>query len=137
MNQGNLYEKTRLGDRVREMLVLALFVIAIAALSTVVMNLIVYPITLFAVNNTGTFNFIMTDILAIVIITAVLLLLFRRVYTLRKNGLSVKEIARLMVSRPFYYVTTGLIFIVITAGVIVSVYAILNNNYYFLYMITR
>ncbi len=137
MNHGNLYERGRLRDRAREMLVLALFIIAIAALSTLVMNLIVYPVTLFAINETKLFNFIMTDILALLVIIVVIFLIFRRIYNLRKNGLSIKEISRYMLTRPFYYLSAGVIFLIITSGVVLTVYAILSNNYYFLYMLTR
>ena len=137
MNNEILYEKRRLRDRFRDISTLAAFTLAVALISVIIMNLLVFPVTLFAVNHTGTFNFIVRDLSLFAIIGLLLFLIGIRIYRLRKEGLPAREIARYLVKKPFYYIAIFFFFIVTSVVLTLILYWLLGTNYYILYRLTN
>jgi len=62
MGNNNRMEKTRILDRINDLKVLFFFVIAAAVVSLGIMDLIIIPITLFAVQHKELFTFIVRDV---------------------------------------------------------------------------
>lgn len=137
MNNGILYEKRRLRDRFKEISTLAAFTLAVAIISLVIMNLLIYPVTVFAVNHTGAFNFIVKDLSIFAIIALLLFFVGLRIYRLRKEGLPASEIARYLVKKPFYYIAIFFFFILTSSVLGFLLYLLLSNNYYLLYRLTN
>ena len=137
MNNENLFEKRRLRDRFREIATLAGFTLAVAVISIVIMNLLIFPVTVFAVNHTGAFNFIVKDLSIFLIIALLAFLVGIRIYRLRKEGLPAADIARYLLRKPFYYIAIFFFFIVTSSALIFILYLLLSNNYYLLYKLTN
>ncbi|MBN2158293.1 MAG: hypothetical protein JW807_02780 [Spirochaetes bacterium] len=133
MNNENLYEKRRLRDRFRDIVTLALFTLAVAVISAVIMNLLIYPVTVFAVRNRPAFNFIVTDLSIVALAALLATMLALKVHRLRKEGLVAKEIALYLVRRPFYYLSIFFFFLVATSALLFLLYVLLSSNYYLLY----
>lgn len=133
MYNGNLYEKRRLRDRFRDIFTLAAFTLAVAVISVVVMNLLIYPLTVFAVNHKSAFNFIVKDLSIFIIVALFIFFICLKIFNLRKDGLSTKEIIRYLIRKPVYYFSIFLFFIVTSSVLLFLLYILLSNNYYLLY----
>ncbi len=123
-------------DRIRETITLCSFILAIAVLSTVLMDLLIYPLSKFAVSHTAAFNYIMKDLFWIVIISIFALLLARRIYILRKDGFSAAEILRRIGVKPLTVIAACMLVIACAGIIITLLYVLLYYNYYFLYKLT-
>ncbi len=137
MNNEILYEKRRLRDRFKEISTLAAFTLAVAVISLVIMNLLIYPVTIFAIKYTGAFNFIVKDVLAFAIIAMLLFLIGLRIYRLRKEGLPASQIARYLLKKPFYYIAIFFFFFLTSSVLVFLLYLLMSNNYYLLYRLTN
>ena len=137
MNSEHPYEKTRLRDRSRELLTLALFTVAIALISTVVMNLLVYPVSLFAIHRKEAFNIIIVNVSLYGLIGLLLFLLGRKVYRLRKDGLPPARILVYLLRRPAYYLGLFMVFLASSAVIAAFLYFLLSFNYYYLFKLTN
>ena len=136
MYNGNPFEKTRLRDRFKDISTLAAFTLAVALISLVIMNILIYPLTIFAVKKKELFNYIITDLSLFAILIALIAMLSLKVYRLKKDGLDIKSILAYLVRRPFYYLSLFFFFALISSGIIFFLYVILSYNYYLLYKIS-
>jgi hypothetical protein len=137
MYNGNLYEKMKLRDRFKEISTLAIFTLAVAVISVVMMNLLIYPITIFAVKNKNAFNFIVKDLSIFGIAAILMIFLGLKIHRLRKEGLAVRDIVIYLARKPLYYISIFFFFIVTSAVLIFLLYILLSNNYYLLYKLTN
>jgi len=135
MNGANPIEKTNLSARVRDIRILFIFILLAAVLSAVVMDILILPITLFAIHFKQAFNFFIRDVFWIGVIAVLIALFARRVYVLRKNGLKAGEIIKHAITRPLAAVS--LAFIVGFAAIVLvyCIYLLLHYNGYFIYRI--
>jgi len=131
-----MLEKSRLRDRFKGITTLAAFTIAIAVISIVVMNLITYPVTVFAVKHKNAFNYIFKYFLIIGLISFFTYLVLATVYRLKKGGLSSREIALYILRKPFYALSIVLFIIAASTAVIALLYILFSNNFYLIYKIT-
>ena len=136
MNNESMLEKSRLRDRFKGISTLAAFTIAIAVISIVVMNLLTYPVTVFAVKYKNAFNYIFKYFIIIGLITLFAYLVLATVYRLKKGGLSSREIALHILRKPFYALSIALFIIAASTAIIALLYILFSNNYYLLYKIT-
>jgi len=137
MYNGNLYEKRKLRDRFKEIFTLAVFTLAVAVISVVIMNLLIYPVTIFAVNHKNTFNFIVKDLSIFGLVALFIFFICLKIYHLKKNGLSARDIIKYLMRKPFYYVSIFFFFIITSSVLLFLLYVLLSNNYYLLYKITN
>lgn len=137
MYNGNLYENRKLRDRFNDLVTLAAFTLGVAVLSVIIMNLLIYPVTVFAVRNKETFNFIVRDLSLFGLLALVLLSVGLKVRRLKKEGLPEEEIARYMVRKPFHYLSIFFFFLFISSVLLLLLYLLFSNNYYLLYKITN
>jgi len=137
MNRSDLYERSRTGDRIRDLATLAIFTILAAVVSLVIMDVVIYPLTLFAVKNTEAYTFIFTDILIFVVLAVLLLLMIRKIRILKREGRSAGEIAAYLCVHPLQNVLVALFLIAVSVIIILFLYIILNQNNYMLYKLAN
>ncbi|MBN2077921.1 MAG: hypothetical protein JW838_03090 [Spirochaetes bacterium] len=131
------YEKSRLRDRTREIVTLALFTVAVALISTVVMNILVYPVTLFAIHRKEIFNVIIIHLSLYGVIGLLAFLLVKKIYRLRRDGLAAAKISSYLLRRPAYYLGIFLVFLAVSSVIIAFLYLLFSYNYYYLFKLTN
>ncbi|HON78096.1 MAG TPA: hypothetical protein PK544_06365 [Spirochaetota bacterium] len=137
MGNNNRMEKTRIWDRVNDLKVLFFFVIAAAVVSLFIMDLVIIPLSLFAVKHTDLFTFIVRDVTWIAIAATFIIMLIRRIYILRKDELSAKEILSHLVSKPVTVIALFLLIIILSLILIYLIYLLLHYNSYFIYKLVN
>lgn len=137
MDTRHPYEKSRLRDRSREILTLALFTLAIALISTIVMNILVYPVTLFAIHRKEVFNVIITHLSLYGVIGVLLFMLAKKIFRLRRDGLSASKILSYLVRRPAHHLGIFMVFLAVSAVIIAFLYVLFSYNYYYLFKLTN
>jgi hypothetical protein len=137
MDTPHPYEKSRLRDRTREIITLALFTIAVALISTLVMNILVYPVTLFAIHRKELFNVIITHLSFYGVVVFLAFLLVRNIIRLRRDGLSSSKILSYLIRRPAFYLGIVMVFLAVSAVIIAFLYVLFSYNYYYLYKLTN
>ncbi|HQP47953.1 MAG TPA: hypothetical protein PKX12_04425 [Spirochaetota bacterium] len=137
MGNNNRMEKTRILDRINDLKVLFFFVIAAAVVSLGIMDLIIIPISLFAVQHKELFTFIVRDVTWVAIAATFLIMLVRRVYVLRKDELSAKEILSHLISKPVTVISLFLLIIFLSLLLIYLIYLLLHYNSYFIYKLVN
>jgi len=128
MYKNSLYEKRSIPDRVKELAVLALFTVLIALVSLIVMDIIIYPLSYFAVTRKDAFNFIIKDVSIFIILIIMIFFFIRKLYTLHRDGLSKREIAIFFLKRPLYYSAISLTLLGLTIIITAFIYFILMVN---------
>ena len=127
------YEKKRYRDKLREIMTLFFFTIGACIISLIVMDILILPVALFAINKKNLFNYLMKDLLVIVIIILAVLFLARKIYGYMKDGLSMKEVAKYLLYRPVHLLGSFFLIVLLTSMVIMILYLILNFNNYQIY----
>ncbi len=137
MKQNSHFErKNRLG-RIKELLTLSLFILVSAVISIVVMDILVLPLSLFAINRKTAFNYIIRDVSLFIILFIVILLLIRKVIRLYRDGFKIPRIARYLLVRPLRGIVTFFLILVASGIIIYLITLLLNFNYYRIYIFTQ
>ncbi len=131
-NKEETLESSAPSERIKELASLAFFTLIAAVSSVIIMDIIVFPITLFAVNNKNTYNFIFKYSFLTLVIVLIFYLILNKIYKMKKDGFPSSEIILYLVKKPFSYLGTVLALILISASLLAAVYFILNINYTFL-----
>lgn len=137
MNNSVNYEKRRYRDKTREILTLFIFTIGAGITSLVVMDLIILPLALFAIHKKEMFNYFIKDLMVVFIIIGALLLFARKIYGLVRDGYSIRETAKYLLSRPLGFLGSFLVIILLTALMILFLYLLLSFNNYQIYRFTN
>jgi nitrogen fixation/metabolism regulation signal transduction histidine kinase len=137
MNQHSHFEQKSNLSRIKELVTLTAFILIAALISIVVMDLLVLPLSLFAINQKSTFNFIIKDVSLFVILFIIILTLVFKVIRMQRDGLSPSQIAKYMLMRPLRAMFTFML-ILVTGGIIIYILSLLLNfNYYRIYLFTQ
>lgn len=136
MNDENLYRGRRLKERLGDFTTLAVFTVIVAALSVVVMDLLVYPMVIFAMRSTGAFTFLVKYLFFGFFAGSAILFILLKIRRLKKGGLANREIGRYLVSRPAYYLSSFFIILLSSVVVLTIIYLLLERNYYLLYKLS-
>jgi len=134
--QQNNLESKSLKSKVKEITAISLFTLAAAIASIILADLIVFPLTRFAVENVNIYNLIFKNVLMLFIIIILLLSLIRKFRKLADEGLSVIYILFYLLKRPLHYGGLFLSFLFISILLIFVLYLLFNTNYYYLYKIS-
>ncbi len=137
MNDNYPMESGSVRDRLKDIRTLFIFVILSAVIALITMDIIIFPLSLFAINFTDLFNFFIRDIIWIAIAALLLFLLIRRIYLLRKNDCSGGEIARHLIVKPLSSIAVTLAVIVVALVLIYAIYLLLHYNNYLIYKINN
>jgi|GEM_PF-4787555 len=131
----NKYERKGLKDRSGELLTLSLFIMILAVCSVFLVDLVIYPFSVFAINNVTLYNSIFKYTILISLIVFTILYIKKKVEYSQKVYSTKKEAYIYLLKRPLHYFTlfiiTGLT--VSIAGFIV--YTLFSENYHLLYEI--
>jgi hypothetical protein len=131
----NTYEKTRLKDRAKELIILFAFIIGALISSIIIMDLIIFPISLFSINNKEIFNHFVKYTTWIIFIALSIYLIGRKIYLLRKDGMGYNEIMKIILFKPLRFLMSMMIFVVLSSMLLLLIYSLMSYNYYILYKI--
>ena len=135
MMQQVTVKKKKIRYRSRELLTLALFSLLAALLSLVVMDVIVFPISLLAIYQTDLFNTAIQYLLVLIITVILLYPLVKKVISLKINGLGAGQIIMYLIKRVSYYMSIFCIFILISCFLAGLLYFFMYNNHLILHRI--
>lgn len=133
MSRTNGYERSTISSKARELATLSIFIAVIAVISVVIIDPIVYPVSLFAIENKKVFNYIIKDISFFVILALLAILMLKKILFLRKHGLGGKEILKYLVTKPAMKISAFLLTIFFSAAVILVIYILFSANYRLIY----
>lgn len=129
----NRYERRSIKDRIKELSSLGFLTVIIAALSVFIMNLIVFPLSYFAVNNVDTFNFVLKNFFFLFIIIVITMIFYGKIKTFKRMEMTSSAILVYFLKRPIHYLSIAFFFIFLSAILIVTIYYLFSANYYFIY----
>lgn len=132
----NNLESRTIRSKVREITAISLFTIVAAASSILLADLIVFPLTHFAVNNVNIFNLIFKNLLLVLIIIILIYTLIKKYNKLAEEGLLTGPIILYFLKRPFHYIGLLFSFLFISIIMISVLYILFSLNYYYLYKIS-
>jgi hypothetical protein len=132
-NHENKYERGSLKDRIKELSSLGFLTVIVAAVSVFLMNLVVFPLSYFAVNNVNSFNIILKNIFYLFIITFILFIFFNKIKYLKRTGMRLSSILLYFIKRPFHYLSLVLFFILLSSILVITIYYLFSTNYYFIF----
>jgi hypothetical protein len=131
-NRDVILESTAPRERIKELAALAFFTLIAAVGSVIIMDIIAFPITIFAVNNKNAYNYIFKYSFLTILTALILYLILNKIFKMKKDGFSTSRIIIYLAKKPLSYLGTALAMILISAVLITIVYLILNINYIFL-----
>lgn len=137
MSKNNSFENTGLLNRIKESSIFFIFIIISAVISLIIIDLIVFPIALFAIKNKELYTRIIIHLLWLSSSLFFILLLIKKLRFLKKIELTNYQIIKYILIKPFLIFTTTLIIIILILVLVAILYIILQNNYYILYSITN
>jgi len=113
----------------KEIINLTFFTIIIAIISTLIVDLTVYPISIFAVSMKGTFNSIVKFLFFPGILIYILLYIFYKVYNYRKNEIPGKIILKKILISPVKYFLISISTILLVSAIFGFLYFLFFGNY--------
>lgn len=135
-NEHNTLESKSLRSKVKEIAAISLFIVIAAAASIFLADIIVFPLTHFAVRRVDIFNLIFKNMLLLIVLVFLCYTLIKKYRKLIDEGLSGKNIAIYFLKRPLHYGSLILSFLFISSLLITILYLLFNLNYYYLYKIS-
>ena len=114
--------------RKKDIFFLTSFIILAAILSTVVMDLLIFPITEFAKKQTSLFNSLIGYSLLFFISFTFFYKIYKKISYLKKTNSTNSSIFFYILQRPIKFLTTFIIMLLITSILVISLYFILNSN---------
>lgn len=135
MKNLSVYEKTGIRNRLREIFTLSVIFIISFIISLVAMDIIIFPVAFFAVNNKEAFTFVFKYAFWIIILIAILYSILRRIFSLRKDGFPVSQILKSVFLRPFSLLFFFIVILLIGFALVIVINFLFQNNNYFLYKI--
>ncbi len=127
------FEKKRYRDRMKEFMTLFVFTVGAAILSLVVMDLIILPLTIFAVSKKEVFNYIIKDLLINIIIISFVIIIIKKIYNYKNEGFPAIEVIKHFLLKPVNMLGTFVVIFLLTSAIILILYLILNINNYYIY----
>ena len=122
------YERSGLLHRFKDLSVLGLSSLAIAAISTLIMDLLVYPLSVFALSKTQAFTLIFKYSFLALVIAAIAFMIAKKIYMHRKNGLTFKETLRDIAKTPAIAAATFFFLVLVSIILIAAIYFLLSYN---------
>jgi len=136
INGQNTLESRTVRSKVKEIAAISLFTIIAAIASILLADLIVFPLTHFAVKRVDIFNLVFKNLLLLIVFIILCFSFIKKYRTLSDEGLTSKYIVLYFLKRPVHYGSLSLSFILISALMITVLYLLFSLNYYYLYKIS-
>lgn len=137
INGENKFERKSLGNRIKEISSLSVFTIIVALAGIALMDIIVYPLVSFAVQDVNTFNIIFENLFFLFILSFLIYSLVRKIRKLTREEAPRGQVLMYLLRRPFHYITLTLFILVVSSAVIFIIYTLFSQNYYYLYKISN
>ncbi len=131
----NIYEKTGLLSRIKESFTLIIFIVFSLLISLLVMNLLIFPVAVFSINNKLIFSEIVKYLFFIILTVSIVFAFVRRIAFYKKSEMPNLQIVKLIILKPVSFLLFILIILFILFLLIVIINFVLQNNYYLLYKI--
>ncbi|MDR3237359.1 MAG: hypothetical protein LBT84_02520 [Spirochaetia bacterium] len=122
------YERAGLAHRIKDISIMALFTIIVALISALVMDLLVYPISAFALSETRKFSLIIKYGFLLAVALALIFMVVRRIHNHLRKGLTLRETLIDLAKAPASAAALVFFMIVISVIVIGAVYILLSAN---------
>lgn len=135
-NGQNTLESRTVRSKVKEIAAISLFTIIAAVASILLADLIVFPLTHFAVKRVDIFNIVFKNLLLLIVFIILCFSFIKKYRALSDEGLTSKYIVLYFFKRPVHYGSLLLSFILISALMITVLYLLFSLNYYYLYKIS-
>jgi len=131
----NVYEKAGLLYRLKESGNLFIYMIASFLVSLIVMNILIFPIAIFAVEDQTAFTLIVKNLFWILFFCALGYLLVKKIIYYRKNEFPLSRITRNIILKPLSFIFFIILILIIIFSLIALINFILQKNYYLIYKI--
>jgi hypothetical protein len=131
------FEQTKIHERLTEVMILFIFILGAFAASVLVMNLLVFPVTLFAVKENIIFISLVKKIIIIGIITYLTSRIAHRISISRKSGISVPRALFASMLRRGKNLAYALGITVLSIFIFVLLYVLLSSNSELLYRLAK
>jgi len=132
----NKLDSKSFGSRIRDLVSISGFIIIAAVISTLLMDLVVFPLTMFAISDVPSFN----NLIKLMFILLILFILAYSIITisskLKKEGRDTKYIVLYLFRRPFYHIGLFIFILALCALITAAVYFLFSSNYYYLHRIS-
>ena len=125
---GSAYERGGIANRIKDISIFAAFTLILAVISTITMDILIYPIALFALNKTKLFSLIIKYSFIFFIAAFLLSAVIKRARSHLKNGLTFRETATDLIKAPASVAAIAVFLIFLSAIIIGSVYLLLSTN---------
>jgi hypothetical protein len=123
-------------SRVKDLVSITGFIIAAAIVSTLIMDIIVFPLTIFAINDVPSFNNLIRLLFTLLILFLLIYPFISISSRLKKEGHDRKYIAIYLIRRPFYNIGLFFLILALCALIIAVIYLLFSTNYYYLHRLS-
>ena len=131
------YDQPRLMQRLREYQTLVLFIVISAILAVLCMDVLVLPVTLLAINNTGLYTSLVKIVLVSLPVLYIIMTVIRFFRYYRKEGLRPSTIVVLLVRQTVFAFIKILLALLIIAAILIILYAVFYYNNYLIYKLVH
>lgn len=121
------------GSRAKELRTISIFTVLAALLSVALMDLIIFPLTMFAINDVPKFNFMIKLLFAFIVAAFLIMGLVSTVRSLRRNSHNTAYIILYLIKKPLYHLGLFLFILALSAILIAIIYFFFSLNYYYLH----
>ncbi|HPR36136.1 MAG TPA: hypothetical protein P5120_09840 [Spirochaetota bacterium] len=135
-NDNNTLESKTIRSKVKEIAAISLFIVIAAVASIILADLIVFPLTHYAVKRVDIFNLVFENFLLLMLFLILYFIFIKKYRKLSDEGLTIKYIILYFLKRPIHYGSLSLSFLLISALMITVLYFLFSLNYYYLYKIS-
>jgi hypothetical protein len=129
-------ENRTLKDKIKEIAGIAILTVVASIVSIVISDLIIYPLTIFSMNNVDVFNSVFKFAVLFLLILFIAIKIYRSFKRLKNNNTSFGNIIAYFSIRPFHYITLFFALLIISSFLIFLIYFLYSLNYYYLYKIS-
>ncbi|MCP4137748.1 MAG: hypothetical protein GY754_42685 [bacterium] len=133
MYRSSQEERDRNKERIKGLFILSAFTIAIAVISLLVMDLVIIPVTLFAIHQKAAFNVAIKWGALSFLLFLLIYPFVKKIISLAKDGLKPGKIILHLLLKTLMYFTTFCVFLALTIVKVILIYFILDTNNYSLY----
>lgn len=121
------------GSRAKELVSISVFTIIAALVCILLMDILVFPLTMFAVGDVPSYNRLIN--LAFIVLGGgvVIYAITSTVRSLKRDNHTTGFILLYMIRRPMYYLGLFLFFIALCGLIITVIYLLFSMNYYYMH----
>ena len=132
----NKLDSKNFSSRVRDLVSISGFVILAAVISTVLMDLVVFPLTMFAITDVPSYNNLIKLIFTLLLMFLLLYSIINVSRRLKKDGHDTKYITVYLIRKPFYYIGLFFFFLALCTLIIAVIYLLFSSNYYYMHRLS-